>query len=175
MKASKLILIISFLLSLAYLLYIRINFGQLETISKSADYLTFSGNEYLFFIFVWQLGLTFAWITKSIPGAIAAGLLPIIGTITGYNPDIVNNQLEKFLHIFCAASSIVIIFIDMIRKNNLAGVITTVLFFISGLTIALTEKEYYIYWIEVSALLTVYSYYYKYVSGRNKKYQVNRK
>jgi hypothetical protein len=148
-----------------FLAYVVNQYGWLPSISKSSDYLTTDGKEWMFFLFVWLLGFSFAWASKSMLGTFACALLPIIGTLTGWNPEIMNDKWEFGLHIFCTVSAIVLIMADMVRKKPVPGLPMVIIFFIFSL-VALLEIKNYTYWIEVAAILITFIFY---ISIRGKK------
>lgn len=169
---KKILLLISFFIIVSYLVLIQIRYGSMASISRSAKYLTADNIEYLFFIFIWSIGITAAYVGNSILSALGTGILTAIGTITGYNPDILSGN-EHLIHIICAVTAITLGFADIINKGMKTDkpaipLISVVLFIIYSISAYFLQKNY-VYWIEIIAIIIIFTYYFYYVSSRVKK------
>ena len=71
---KKLTLYLCAVLTASFLIYVLIDIGPLSSISKSAKFLMASGQEWMFFVFVWSLGFTVDYVGNSMLAAFAGSL-----------------------------------------------------------------------------------------------------
>ena len=99
---NTIMLIISVGIVVFYLTYIKRKYGRCSSFSRSAKKLIGKNEFALFYVFI-TLGISFplALVVYNLFAAMAAGIFFMVGVITGYNPNIKNDKLEDFLHVFC--------------------------------------------------------------------------
>jgi hypothetical protein len=161
--SKRIFVVISFVISISYLVFIQIKYGQLFSISASAKY-----EPNFFFAFIWFLAAFMALIGNSWYVMAGASLLAIIGTATGYNPELTNDNLQDIVHVVCTMSAIGLVMVDVIVKGFkhkkymlLAVVLVSLFLLFTGYMLAF-RIAYRTYWIEVACLGVVYLFYWMY-------------
>jgi len=102
-----------------YLWYVKKRCGRCSSISRSVKYLTKVNEVALFYLFV-TFGICFplGYLVYNIWAGIAIGIFSMISIITGYNPNINNDKLEDFLHVFCVNVAIILSVIAIMATSK---------------------------------------------------------
>lgn len=140
--------------TLYFLVHCYVNFGLTDSISQIAKYLHPINESWMFFLFVWLNGGAIAFKGKSHLTTYGAALFTIIGTITGWNPDLLG--LQHPIHVVAVVLAILMVFVRITIEKAYVLVTMAAVFSASA---ALMKYDAKTYIIEVVLFVFVFLYY----------------
>jgi len=154
---NSILLVISIVTVTIFLEYIKRKYGRRPSISNSVKYLTQDGNQIYFYIFI-TIGICvpLTFIVYNFLSAISAGMLFVIGIVTGYNPKIKDNRLEDTIHVVLTNLAIVGTVVSIVLMNYWLSIIV-ILYGVPCFVLWIIKAEDHTWRIEVLIIYMIWT------------------